>query len=267
MAAHEVATLPLDVLGGRGNMSDVRTAVLRSARDFGSSRWLRVELSDNRPLRFRGGQYIIVDTGLRLEDGRPRRRAYSMLSPDSDSQHFELGVFKLPGGAGSGLMNHLREGSELRFTGPWGKLQVPDDLAIRPGPVWIIATDSGASAAVGLVRSNALAPHLARVQLWHFRTHPDAFLSDDFLREQLADLTDLRSAPLASVQAPLRAMEIERWLQEQLAITGELPAQVYITGDGLLARQSTAQLIAAGMAEQQIQTESFFNHEKKASVS
>jgi ferredoxin-NADP reductase len=247
-----------------GNMSDVRTAVLRSAQDFGSGRWLRFELSDDRPLGFRGGQYIIVDTGLKLEDGRVRRRAYSILSPDAESGQFELGVFKLPGGEGSGLLNQLSAGSELRFTGPWGKLQVPDDLASRPGPVWIIATDSGASAAIGMMRSEALAPHLSRVQLWHFRTHPDAFLSDEFLRDKLGNVTDLRSEPLASVQAPLRAMELERWLQEQLAIAGELPAQVYLTGDGSLARQSIAQLIAAGMPEQHIQSESFFNHEKKA---
>jgi ferredoxin-NADP reductase len=263
MAGQEVAALSRDPVI-RGNMSDVRTAVLRSARDFASSRWLQIELSDERPLIFQGGQYIIFDTGLKLADGRPRRRAYSMISADRETRQFELGVFKLPGGEGSGLLNELAAGSELRFTGPWGKLHVPDGLASRPGPVWIIATDSGASGAMGLARSESLAPHLARVQLWHFRTHPDAFLSDDLLREKLKDATDLRSEPLASVQAPLRAMEMERWLQEQLALAGELPAQVYLTGDGLLARQTLAQLVAAGMSENQIQTESFFNHEKKS---
>jgi len=243
-------------------MSDVRRAVLREARGFGGSRWLRMELSDERPLTFRGGQYIIIDTGLKLDDGRARKRAYSMLSPDSESQGFELGVFCLPGGEGSELLNGIEVGRELRFTGPWGKLQVPEDLASREGSVWIIATDSGASAAIGLMRSAALQPHLSRVQLWHFRTHPDAFLSDQFLREKLGNLTDLRSEPLASVQAPLRAMELERWLEERLE--KELPAQVYLTGDGILARQSTAQLIAAGVPEAHIQSESFFNHEKKA---
>lgn len=245
-------------------MSDVRTAVLRDAQTFSSSRWLRMELSDERPLTFRGGQYIIVDTGLKLEDGRARKRAYSMLSPDTESQAFELGVYRLPGGEGSELLNALEIGRELRFTGPWGKLQVPEDLGARSGPVWIVATDSGASAAIGLMRAAALQPHLSRVQLWHFRTHPDAFLSDAFLREKLGNLTDLRSEPLASVQAPLRGMELERWLGERLAKSGELPAQVYFTGDGILARQATAQLIAAGMPEAHIQSESFFNHEKKA---
>lgn len=247
-------------------MSDVRTAVLRSAREFGSSRWLRLELSDNRPLTFRGGQYVIIDTGLKLEDGRARKRAYSMLSPDQESHTFELGVFRLPGGEGSELLHQLREGRELRFTGPWGKLHVPEELATRPGPIWVIATDSGASAAIGLLRSAALQPHLSRVQLWHFRTHPDAFLSDAFLREKLGNVTDLRSEPLASVQAPLRAMELERWLEQQLAIAGELPAQVYLTGDGILARQSIAQLLAAGMPDAHVQSESFFNHEKKAKL-
>ena len=242
-------------------MSDVRRAVLRSTQDFDCSRWLRFEMSDERPLTFRGGQYVIIDTGLKLEDGRARKRAYSMLSLDDDPTHFELGVFRLPGGEAAELMNTLDAGYELRFTGPWGKLNVPGDLATRPGKILVIATDSGASAAVGLLRSQALRPYLSRVQLWHFRTHPDAFLSDAFLRDKLGCSADLRSEPLATVQAPLRAMELERWLEERV---GELPAQVYLIGDGILTRQSTAQLIAAGMDEAHIQCESFFNHEKKA---
>jgi ferredoxin-NADP reductase len=245
-------------------MSDVRSAVVRSTQEFDGSRWLRLELSDGRPLEFRGGQYVIVDTGLKLEDGRARKRAYSMLSPDSESAQFELGVFRLPGGEGSNLINQLAIGHALRFTGPWGKLHVPRDLASREGPIWVVSTDSGASAAIGLVRSAQLQRYLSRVQLWHFRTHPDAFLSDAFLREKLGPAADLSSEPLASVQAPLRAMELERWLQERLDKSGALPAQVYLTGDGILARQSIAQLMAAGMAEENIQSESFFNHEKKA---
>ncbi|HET8933624.1 MAG TPA: FAD-binding oxidoreductase [Polyangiales bacterium] len=243
-------------------MNEVRSAVLRSTRDFSCSRWLRFELTDGQPLAFRGGQYVIVDTGLVLPDGRPRRRAYSMLSPDSEPHSFELGVFRLAGGAGSELLNQLAEGSELRFTGPWGKLHVPEDLATRPGPIWMIATDSGASAAIGMLRSQALQPYLSRVQLWHFRTHPDAYLSDAFMSETLGCLADLRSEPLASVQAPLRTMELERWIEERLSRAGELPAQVYVTGDGILARQSKQQLLAAGLPELHMQSESFFNHEK-----
>lgn len=248
-------------------MSDVRRAVLRRARDFASSRWLQMELTDDRPLTFRGGQYIIIDTGLKLADGRARKRAYSMLSPDNEPRTFELGVFRLPGGEGSELLNQLELGHELRFTGPWGKLHVPDDLSSRRGPVWIIATDSGASAALGLLRSTALSPQLGRVHVWHFRTQPDAFLSDGFLREQLGSLADLCSEPLAGVEAPLRALELERWLHERLAKVHELPAQVYLIGDGALARQCTTQLMAAGVPEAHIQSESFFHHEKKAKAS
>jgi ferredoxin-NADP reductase len=245
-------------------MNDVRRAVLRGAYAFSCSRWLRFELADERPFSFRGGQYVIVDTGLTLPDGRVRKRAYSMLSPDSESQHFELGVFRLAGGDAAELLNQLEHSGELRFTGPWGKLHVPDELAARPGPVWLIATDSGASAALGMLRSTALAALLPRVRLWHFRTQPDAFLSDAFLREQLGPLADVCSEPLASVHAPLRTLELQRWLETRLDKAGELPAQVYLVGDGLLTRQATAQLLAAGVSEAQIQSESFFNHEKKA---
>lgn len=247
-------------------MSDVRRAVLRDARAFGCSRWLRFELSDDRPLPFRGGQYVIIDTGLKLDDGRARKRAYSMLSPDSDSQHFELGVYRLAGGEGAEYLNTLELGTELRFTGPWGKLHVPEDLAQREGPIWMVATDSGPSAALGLLRSTAMAPLLSRVQCWHLRTHPDAFLSDTFLTEacgQLhgAETSALRCQPLASVQAPMRVAELEHWLKRRLEESR--PAQVYVTGDGVLIRKATEQLMAAGIPEEHIQTESFFNQERK----
>jgi ferredoxin-NADP reductase len=240
-------------------MSDVRIAVLREAQDYACSRWLQLELCDGRPLPFRGGQYVIVDTGLKLSDGRARKRAYSMLSADTDPTRFELGVFRLPSGEAAEYLNTLPLGGEIRFTGPWGKLHVPQDLAERPGPIWVIATDSGASGALGLLRSAALAPLLPRVQCWHFRTHTDAFLSDAFLHERFPQL---HSEPLASVQAPLRATELEHWLAQQLQ--RELPAQVYVIGDGALARLATSQLMAAGLREEQVQSESFFNHEKKA---
>jgi ferredoxin-NADP reductase len=240
-------------------MSDVRTAVLRDAQAYPCSRWLQFELADGRPLAFRGGQYVIVDTGLKLPDGRARKRAYSILSADNDQQRFELGVFRLPGGEGAEYLNTLPLGSELRFTGPWGKLHVPEDLAERPGPIWVIATDSGASAARGLMSSTAIAPYRSRVKCWHFRTHIDAFLSDAYFHEHCADL---HTEPLASVQAPLRATELEHWLGQRLA--QERPAQVYFIGDGAMARQATSQLMAAGIPEEHIQTESFFNHEKKA---
>lgn len=245
-------------------MSEARTARLRASRIFACSRWLQFELADGRPFEFRGGQYLIVDTGLKLPDGRIRKRAYSMLSADADSQRFELGVFRLAGGAGSELLHELSDGAELRFSGPWGKLHVPEDLGTRRGPVWLITTDSGMSAALGLVRGAALAAHLSRLQLWHFRTHADAYLSDLFVREQLGALADLCSEPLASVHAPLRSSELQHWLQGRLHESGELPAQVYLIGDGSLARQASAQLLAAGLTESQIQSESFFNHEKKA---
>lgn len=243
-------------------MSDVRTAVLRDSHCFGCSRWLRFQLSDDRPLTFRGGQYVIVDTGLKLPDGRARKRAYSILSADDDPQHFELGVFRLPGGEGAAFLQQLQLGAELRFTGPWGKLHVPQELAERPGPIWMIATDSGASAALGLARSQALAPLLHRVKCWHFRTHPDAFLSDAFVQQLRGPESPVQCQPLASVQAPLRAAEVEHWVARQLA--QDWPAHVYFIGDGALARQTAAQLIAAGLPEHHIQTESFFNHERKA---
>lgn len=245
-------------------MSDVREARLRRAAAFASSRWLQLEPSDGRPLPHRGGQYVIIDSGLKLPDGRARKRAYSMLSSDADAHSFELGVYRLAGGEAAEYLWSLPLGATIRFSGPWGKLHVPEALAEHPGPVWIIATDSGASAALGLARSRAFAPLTERAALWHFRTERDAFLDDAFVRERVPHGMRFESAPIAAVHAPLRAAELTHFLAQRLHAE-PLPAQVYLCGDGALARLATQQLVAAGMDEAAIQTESFFNHaEKKA---
>lgn len=243
-------------------MSDVRSAVLRRAEAFSGSRWLQLETSDGRPLPFRGGQYVIIDTGLKLADGRARKRAYSMLSVDSDAQRFELGVCRLPGGEAAEYLWSLPLGATIRFSGPWGKLHVPEALPEQPGPVWVIATDSGASAALGLVRSQAFAPLTERAALWHFRSERDAFLRDDFVRERVPAGMRFESAPLAAVHAPLRAAELTHFLTQRLHAEPR-PAQVYLCGDGALARLATQQLMAAGVPEGLIQSESFFNHAEK----
>ena len=73
-------------------------------------------------LQFAHGQYVIVDTGLPNGDGRTIKRAYSLLSADPVAGTFELAVRTVPGGPGSPFMVALRVGTELGFSGPWGKV-------------------------------------------------------------------------------------------------------------------------------------------------
>ena len=221
-------------------MANVRTARLIERDTFRESALMRFELSDGEPLAFRGGQYVIVDTGLVLPDGKRRKRAYSLCSPDRDPRRFELGVHAVEGGLGAAYMLALEPGAELHFSGPWGKL-VPPTLTPTPtltpaaasidGPVWVIATDTGITAALGLVHGAGFAPALPHTTLCWWTASADYFLSRAAIAARLPPGLGLREARLPMIGSPERSLALPALLDE-LASDG-LPACVYVTGDGL----------------------------------
>ena len=129
------------------------------------------------PLGFRGGQYLIVSSGLTGNNGQVVKRAYSILSSDKEQQRFTLAVRRIREfgeGAGSRYMTELEVGDELRFSGPWGKLapEGTPDLGER----WVIASDTGITAALGLLNSRSMdLPGKSRL-LW-LTSSPNYFLS------------------------------------------------------------------------------------------
>jgi ferredoxin-NADP reductase len=237
-------------------MTEPSTARLVAATDFDGSRLLRFEMSHGKALGFRGGQYIIVDTGLTLPDGKRRKRAFSLLSSDLEQHGFELAVRHVEGGLGSEWMLSLAVGAELSFSGPWGKLTAPEHD--HPGPIWILATDSGVTAALGLLRSRSFQAHLP---VTHFRwwapttdylLHPDAVLSS------LPGCKDTRFETLPAIGSPQR-LEHASCRVSELA-QHALPSRAYLIGDGHVITCARERLTALGVAASAIQSDSFFHH-------
>ncbi|HEX4351341.1 MAG TPA: FAD-dependent oxidoreductase [Polyangiales bacterium] len=235
------------------SLSDVRLARLIDREQFACSQWLRFETTE-RALHFRGGHYVIVETGLLLPNGKPRRRAYSIVSSDRDSEHFELTVFRLPSGEGCAMMSQLERGDALHFSAPWGKLHPP-----ASGPVWLVATDSGMSAALGLIAAREYAVHEQTVVFgWSVA---DTFLDPDWIRTRLDPRVELELRTLGPTGTTVRTSEVRQRLLERLAHAR--PEHVYLLGDGEVARQLQPLLIEHGVAADRIQSESFFNHVAK----
>ena len=109
--------------------------------------------------------------------GKAVKRAYSLLSADSDQQRFILASKRMPDGPGSGYMHALAPGDAVKFSGPWGKLRPAEG---RVGP------DAGAGhrhrhhrrpgAAVRAGASRRCCR--TRGFIW-LRTDPTYFLPDD----------------------------------------------------------------------------------------
>ena len=173
-------------------------------------------------LDFVGGQYIIVNSGATLPDGKLAKRAYSIVSPDADQERLTLVAKRI--GPGSGWLHARQVGDEVPFSGPWGKFLADD---ARPRATLVLATDTGITAALGLVRGAAFAPQLPRTELVWLVSDDGYFVPEAWVRERLPAGLRLRRAPLPPVGHPERA-------DAALAVVRELAGgdSVFLAGDG-----------------------------------
>ena len=145
--------------------------VIASHETSSETHEVHVARTDRDGFDFVGGQYIIVNTGVFLPGGKPAKRAYSLLPSKTDPGGCVLTVKRI--GVGSTALASASAGTELAFSGPWGKLVSPDDAHLR---TLFVATDTGITAALGAAERAhpRRAPADLRV-LW-LRSKDDPFL-------------------------------------------------------------------------------------------
>jgi ferredoxin-NADP reductase len=240
-------------------MATARFARVSAAQPFGDSTRL-IELVPQEPLGFTGGQYVIVDTGKTLPSGKACKRAYSVLSADGAQDRFRIAVKRIPGGMASGHLHEVEVGATVQFSGPWGKLMPAIGAT---GRTLVLATDTGITAALGLVQSarfRALAP--ATLFVW-LEPEGDSFLPRELVREMLPlDLGEVRFDTLPPIGDASR-VEPARAILRELLDAGPL-AQAFIAGDGLVNYALLDDLVAAGVPATRDSVESFFNMPKKS---
>jgi len=211
-------------------------------------------LVPSEPLGFVGGQYLIVDSGVLLANGKAAKRAYSIPSSDAEQSRFQIAVKRLGDGPGSSFMHAQPVGAEIPFSGPWGKY-LPDDAT--PRSTLIVATDTGITAALGLVAGQAFAPQRARARLVWLVERDDYFLPPAFVRERAGiDVTLERVPP---VNHPER-LAVGRPLMSRLVASPT--DSVFLSGDGALIYPWREQL--AGVPS--VHFECFFNNPEKRST-
>jgi ferredoxin-NADP reductase len=235
-----------------------RFATVTAVEPLGpDTRLLQLALRDDEPLGFAGGQYVIVDTGLVAPTGKAVKRAYSLLSADGDQRRFTLASKRLPAGPGSGYMHELLPGAQVKFSGPWGKLRPAE----RPGRVLVLATDTGVTAALGLLQGQAFAPLLSRTRFVWLRPEASYFLPDALVRARLPGaLAAAEIGDLPPIGHP------ERVPHARALVTPDLPllGQAFVAGDGAINYALLDDLVAAGVPATRDSLESFFNMPKKS---
>lgn len=210
----------------------------------------------DRDLGFRGGQYVLVDTGQTNDAGRPIRRAYSIISSDTDQRHIELAVKQIGAGVGSTYLHQRSVGDTLTLQGPVGKWHAG---ALAPdGPVLVIATDTGVSAALGLLRSRDLAGVLGQTCLLWLAAGKTYFLPPDYVRDALPTVQTVRFRELPAPGRSFRDEDAMRALYQVPHLASYRTA--FLAGDGELCYQlvDSLQGVGNGLSPDRIRVETFF---------
>jgi len=215
------------------------------------------EMADPEKLEFTGGQYIIVNSGIPLPSGKMGKRAYSIPSSDRDLKRFELVVRRIPEGVGSGYIHSLAPGNFLEFSGPWGKY-LPPQADAGLSSVLVIATDTGLSAALGLVNGSRFSRFLPQTQLLWFVDSDQYFMPMDLVVDRMPKGIQWRTVYAPPVGDGSRIAfcigQLENLMKEKTF------DRTYLSGDGKVLSALEGLLLTQGYRKDQIVTETFFNH-------
>ncbi len=199
----------------------------------------------------RAGQYILLHA--HGPDGAVVKRAYSIASAPHDPTRFRLCVQHIPGGPASTYIHSLVEGSEIRFSGPWGKFVVDDEVQ----ELNLVATGTGISA-VGALLEDELARGRARpVTLrWGLRNEADVF--------RLHELEAMAAAHPCFRFTLALSRPTEGWsgfrgrVTDLLFRDGEPRGLYYLSGNGAMIAEAEEMLRSVGLSEGSIRKEVFF---------
>lgn len=228
-----------------------------------SSDLYQFERSDGIPFEFVGGQYVILNVG-NDNEGKPIKRAYSILSSDSKTNSFQICVKRLGTGKASSILPELKLGEELEYSGPWGKF-VGDPTWPSPGFSLILATDTGITTLAGLLLSKKFSRSLdSTITVW-LKTKEEDFLSENKLRNILSEISNFPTIfqipPISDPNRISSALEIFK------SILGDctVPENAFLSGDGNILREVRSELVRLGTLESRIGMEAFFNTQRNPS--
>lgn len=134
----------------------------------------RLRLEPHVGLTWRPGQQV----SLQHPDGSTR--PYSIVSLQDEDWFLTLDVRRVPGGRVSGwLVDQLAVGEDVRFQGPGGAFAYRTHDACRA--LVVLATGTGAGAAMGIVRDALVQQHRGPIEVWcGGRTRQDLYLLNAF---------------------------------------------------------------------------------------
>ena len=130
--------------------------------------------------RFRNGHFTMI--GLEVED-RPLLRAYSMASANHED-YMEFFSIKVPDGALTSRLQHLREGDEVLVSRkPTGTLVVDHLLPGRN--LYLLGTGTGLAPFLSIIKDPEVYEQFERIVLVHGVRHVDELAYQELIQQEL----------------------------------------------------------------------------------
>ena len=161
----------------------------------------------------------------------------------------------------------LEPGATLQFSGPWGKYLPMDTVEGDADATLFIATDTGITVALGMLRGHAFQPRLKRAKLFWLAESEDYFVTEEFVRERLPKDCGHFERVLVPTNKEARAEWLTRERKYLLAAAlADKPRAAYLSGDGFLLAAFRDALRALNTDAPSIFVESFFHHQELKTV-
>jgi ferredoxin-NADP reductase len=206
---------------------------------------------------FIGGQFIIIDSGLKNEEGKNYKRTYSLLSSDDKTDEFQIAYKALEKGIVTNqYLNHLQVDDVITFSGPWGKFLKDEDF-FGEGDVFVLATDTALASALSFVNSKKL-KQKENVSFYWMVSDKDYFLDFEMVQKRIPPgLAHFEIVPIAEYGSEGRDEVLHK--AKSIANQHHNPRTALLAGDGIIVNKIKEYLIEKGVNENHIGTEVYFN--------
>ncbi len=162
-------------------LAPFRTQLISKVKLTSDVYFFRFNLLEPKEINFAPGQYLILS--IPQAGGTPLKRLYSIASPTSQKNSFELLIKIIPGGAASGYLTNIKEGETATFEGPAGAF-IPKE---NDHQKFFLVTGTGIAPARSMILSSIQHPVSGINLFWGL-----PYLKDVFLLDELKKLTQER---------------------------------------------------------------------------
>ncbi len=235
------------------------TAKLKKREQINQATFL-LTFTPDEPLHFIGGQFIIVDSGMKNEEGKNYKRTYSFLSNDENQNEFQI-VYKVleKGIITNTYLKNLEVGETITFSGPWGKFLSQEEY-FGEGEVFVMATDTAIASALSFVNSKKL-KNKEKTSFYWMVPGNDYFLDFESVKKRLPkNLAKFEIIQVPEFGTAQRSTVLEK--AKEIAEKHSKARTVLLAGDGKVVHELKDYLLDKGISENHIGTEVYFNKDR-----